>query len=267
MFNMGNMMGAVPTVMMDSGRNNDNGWGDGWWAWILMFALCGGWGNGFGWGGNGGSGGFINGDIQRGFDTQAILSKLDGISNGICSLGYDQLSQMNGINQNIMQTGFGLQRDIQANAVANMQSTNALSALIERCCCDQREAAAQARYDSATNTCTITTAINNATRDIMESNCQNYRDLAAMIQNGFTNLTIAQKDQLIAELQAKLNGCDRDNALQRIAQYIIDSIRPTPTPSWSVPNPYNQCGFTQAANSVQIIQALQSILNGGCPQC
>lgn len=58
--------------------------------------------------GGGGNGAVANyatqADIQRGFDTRTVVSKLDGISNGICSLGYDQLNQMNGINMNVLQS-------------------------------------------------------------------------------------------------------------------------------------------------------------------
>lgn len=220
--------------------------------------------------GNGGFG-FLNGDIQRGFDTAEITSKLDGINNGICSLGYDQLAQMNGINTNILQTGFGLQQAINNNTVANMQNTNALSTQLAECCCNQREATAQVRYDMATDTCAITNAINTAARDLNDSNCQNFRDLATMIQNGFNGLEKSQMLQQIAELQAKLNACDRDNALQAMGQYVVDQIRPTPRPTWNVPNPYNQCGFSQFANAAQTMQAFQALNNnnnqcGGCYQ-
>lgn len=63
-------------------RNNDgnDGWGgnNGWWILIILFALF-GWGRGgYGYGGNdGGCGCATAGDIQRGFDTSAIVGKLD----------------------------------------------------------------------------------------------------------------------------------------------------------------------------------------------
>lgn len=248
MFNMGNMMGAVPTVMMNPDRNNDNGWGEGWWALIILFALFGGWGNSFGWSGNGGGNGgwnttAIDASLQRGFDTAEITSKLDGINNGICSLGYDQLAQMNGINTNIMQTGFGLQQGLNANNIAQMQNTNALSTQLANCCCENREAIAQVRYDMATDTCAITNTINQAARDLQESNCQNFRDLSTQIQNGFNNLERNQMMQQISELQAKLNACDRDNALQAMGQYVVNQVRPTPIPSWNVPNPWVNYGY------------------------
>lgn len=59
-----------------------------------------------------------SGEVQRGFDTSTIISKLDGINNGICSLGYDQLAQMNGVNTSIMQTGYNIQNGITQMGIA-----------------------------------------------------------------------------------------------------------------------------------------------------
>lgn len=106
----------------------------GWWAIIILFALFGGWGRGgFGGGFSGGNGCGCDGscatvgDVQRGFDNQGVTNKLNGLENGICGLGYDQLAQMNGINQNITNMGFGVQNAIQQASVASMQDTNAIS--------------------------------------------------------------------------------------------------------------------------------------------
>lgn len=70
----------------------------------------------------------------------------------------------------------------------------------------------------------------------------NYRDLTELINNQFCQLRMEQKDAVIAELQAKLNGCDRDTALQSMATYIINQVRPTPIPAWQVQNPWAGCG-------------------------
>lgn len=128
-------------------NNNDGFGGNGFgWIWILLiFAVfAGGWGGfGFGGGMGGAQGAAQNYVLSSDFATlQRQLSdgfgseerKLDSISNGICSLGYDQLAQMNGINTNIL---------TQANAgqMAMMQGFNGLTSQIADCCC-------QNRYDS-----------------------------------------------------------------------------------------------------------------------
>ena len=102
--------------------NNDNGFGNGnnaWWI-ILLFLVF-----GWGWGGYGTGAGcqgntsvyegyvlnndfsILSNQIGQGFATQE--RKIDYVNNGICSLGYDQLAQMNGINTNIMSVGNAIQ--------------------------------------------------------------------------------------------------------------------------------------------------------------
>lgn len=164
MFNSGNC--SVPLVAsIDGNGNNNGGWGnDGWGLiWIVLIFAIFGWGNGFGgWGNNGGGMGstaaaYTDSAIQRGFDNQAIVGKLDGITNGLCDGFYaannSMLTGFNGINTNIMQTGYGIQQAINADTVANMQNTNALQAQLAQCCCDNKEAISNTNYnDSAQKT-------------------------------------------------------------------------------------------------------------------
>lgn len=250
----GNAVPSLADIAAVTGNRNNDGFGDGngWWILIILFALMGGYGyGGFGGGFGGGAGqGFYdtNAALQRGFDTQSIISKLDGINGGICSLGYDQLAQMNGINTNVLQTGFGIQnainnstfgleRSINADTVANMQNTNALSRQLSDCCCENRAAIAQVRYDMSTDTCALRNEIHQTGDAIMQNQNNGFNMLNQTIQNGFTGLAMAQKDQQIAELTAKLNACDRDSALQGLGTYLINNLNPQPKPAWVVQNP------------------------------
>lgn len=97
--------GIVP--VMDMNCNRGYGYGDGfgygggmWFMWIIvLFALMGGWGNGFGRNGWGNGPGLTQVEMQQGFDTQSILRKLDGINNGLCDGFYAQNATMlNGFN-------------------------------------------------------------------------------------------------------------------------------------------------------------------------
>ena len=158
MFN-GNM--ASPSLAdiaaVTNGRSNDGAWGDNGAWWIIIFVLFfafGGWGNGFG-------------------DTQSIIGKLDGITNGLCDGFYavnnSMLTGFNGINTNIMQTGYGIQQAINADTIANMQNTNALQSQLANCCCETREAIQGVNYNMATNTCALQNTMNSNTRDIIDS--------------------------------------------------------------------------------------------------
>lgn len=108
---------ASDVALLSGNTDRNNGcFGGDWSAWIVLFLIFGMFGyGGFGGFGNGAGGEALQGyatqaDIQRGFDNSAVIGKLDRLGDGIASLGYDQLSQINGVNTNVMQTGFGLQR-------------------------------------------------------------------------------------------------------------------------------------------------------------
>lgn len=238
MFNTGNCA-SVPLVANIDGNGNNNGWGtDGSWLWflIVVFAIFGGWGNGFGGFGGGANGG-VGSEIQRGFDNQAVVSKLDGITNRLCDGFYAVQNGMNGINTNILQTGFGIQQAINADAVANMQNTNALQSQLANSCCETREAIQGVNYNMATNTCALQNTMNNNTRDIIDSQQAGTRAILDYLCN-----------EKISSLQAENNDLrravsqDRQNALlttQMAAQtqQIINAVNPSAIPAYVVPNP------------------------------
>ena len=203
-------------------KNNDgnDGWGgnNGWWILIILFALF-GWGRG-GYGAGGDCQCATAGDIQRGFDTSGIINKLDGINSGICSLGYDQLVQMNGINQNISTTGFGIQNAITQMGIANMQDTNSLSRQLADCCCENRQSIAQVRYDMATDACAIKTAINDMGQQIMQNDNANFRALSdRLTQQEIDRLKsqLAEKDLLISQLNLGISQRNQtDNIVNQL---------------------------------------------------
>lgn len=231
---------SVPLVANIDG-NNGNNWNDGSWLWflIVVFAIFGGWGNGFG--GFGGANGGVGSEIQRGFDNQAVVSKLDGISNGLCdgfyAMNNSMLTGFNGINTNIMQTGYGIQQAVNADTVANMQNANALQSQLANCCCETREAIQGVNYNMATNTCALQNTMNSNTRDIIDSQQAGTRAILDYLCN-----------EKISSLQAENNDLrraasqDRQSALlttQMAAQtqQIINAVNPAPIPAYTVPNP------------------------------
>lgn len=265
----------IAAVTKNNGDGDGLGNGNGWWVLIILFALFGGWGNngygrnngdnangsnggtntvvipygGYGCsGGFGGWGAFDAASLQRGFDTSGIVTKLDGIANGICGLGYDQLSQMNGINSTIMQTGFGLQQSINADTVANMQNTNALSRQLADCCCENRQGQAQIMNQMATDACALKTAIFQSSQEIMQNDNANFRSLNDTIRDGFTALAMNQKDQQIQDLRDRLSQQSTDCMMQRWAQYTVDQVRPMPGPCYPVENPWG-CNCSNGWNS------------------
>lgn len=241
MFNSNGVSLADIAAVTGNNRNNDGMWGDG--AWWIVILLIFGWGNN-GWGGFGGNGngaGYTDSAIQRGFDNQAVISKLDGISNGLCdgfyAMNNSMLTGFNGINTNIMQTGYGIQQAVNADTVANMQNTNALQSQLANCCCETREAIQGVNYNMATNTCTLQNTMNSNTRDIIDSQQAGTRAILDYLCTK-ENADLRDKVQKL-ELSASQ---DRQNALLTTAmtaqtQQIVNSVNPTAIPAYVVPNP------------------------------
>nr|DAP10253.1 MAG TPA: hypothetical protein [Caudoviricetes sp.] len=233
----------MPVAPANSNYGSGAGWGDGGWLWIIVvFALLFGWGNnGFG-GGFGGNGGYVataatQADIQRGFDNSAVISKLDGITNGLCDGFYAVQNGMNGINTNILQTGFGIQQAINADTVSGMQNTNSIQATLTNmaaqnasCCCEtQRQIErgfADTNYNMATQACQTRQAIADSTRSILDY----------LSQDKIATLQAENNDLRRAASQ------DRQNALLTTAMnaqtsQIINAVNPTAVPAYVVPNP------------------------------
>ena len=255
MFSNGVSLADIAAVPGNN-RDNDGMWGNGaWWIVILLIVGWGGFGCN-GWGGNGAGNGYTDAAIQRGFDNQAVLSKLDGINNGICSLGYDQLAQMNGINTNILQTGFGIQQAINADTVSGMQNTNAIQSTLTNmaaqnasCCCEtQRQIErgfADTNYNIATQACETRQAIADSTRQVIDF----------LTQDKIATLTAENNDLRRAASQ------DRQNALLTTAMtaqtnQILDAVRPTPVPAYPAASP---CGLGNWSP-----QVLANGYNTGC---
>lgn len=246
MFNSNGLSAAdVAAVTGANGYNNGGAWGNDWWAVIIILALFGGFGNRGGiFGGNGGGSGCgccapaTCADLQAGFNNQAVTNKLNGLENGLCSLGYDQLAQMNGINNNIMQGNFALQQALNNNAIAQMQDTNAVSRQLADCCCENRAAIKDVQYNAALNNNALLQAINTQTNTIVQNDNANYRAL----HDELVSYQMQQKDDVIAELRTQVQALNNTASQLRQTQDIVDQLQPCAKPAYFVPNP--NCCYT-----------------------
>lgn len=251
MFETNNSPFTMPVIpAAGNGYGNNGAFGDGGWLWfiVVIFAIFGGWG-GNGWGGNGSNSSYYTDSaLQRGFDTQSIIGKLDGINNGLCDGFYavnnGMLTGFNGVNTNILQTGYGIQQAINADTVAGMQNANALQAQLAQCCCDTREAIQGVNYNMATNTCALQNTMNNNTRDIIDSqNAGTRAILDYLCQDKIATLQAENNDLRRAASQDRQNAL-LTTAMSAQAQQIINAVNPAPIPAYQVPNPnvYYGCG-------------------------
>lgn len=223
----------------DSNNNNDGlfgGGSGGWLGILLLIALLGGglgWGGGFGFGGGGAGlqGMATRADINEGFALQNITSGITAIQQGIC----DAVYALN----NTVQAGFN------ATQVAMMQGFNGVergfcdvSHQLSDCCCENRAAIAQVRYDMATQACDTRNLIQSTTRDLIDNQNANFRAL----MDYQVNREMREKDAKIAELQnaasqAAQNAFITANQDAQTAELIRRLGRDCPVPAYVVPNP------------------------------
>lgn len=227
----------------DSGNNNNgggwggNGFGD-WLVVLLLFVLMGGgWGGGFGGAnGSGLQGMATRADINEGFALDNINGGIRSIQQGICDSTYALNNAING--------GFN------STQMSMMQGFNSLQQQLSNCCCENREAIAQVRYDMATQACDTRNLIQSTARDLIDNQNANFRALL----DYQVQAEMRAKDAQIAELQRAASQ-DRQNAyitaaMSQQTQTLINSINPPPVPAYQVPAPYpynGQCGGCCAA--------------------
>lgn len=220
------------------GNSNRGGMfgGDGWWA-IIIFALIFGWGNGgYGFGGN--SGGVADGYVLAS-DFANVERKIDAVNNGVCdgfyAMNTGMLNGFAGVTQAVT-SGFSAAELARCNQqAALMQQLNAMQRSTDNCCCENRAAIAQVRYDMATQACDTRNTIQNAARDITDNQNAGTREILSFLTNNRLRELEAENSTLkLAASQAAQNN------------YLVSALRPSPIPAYQVQNPYccntNGCG-------------------------
>ena len=230
-------MPVAPTGMMNSGFGGFGGDG-AWWIIILfLFVFC-GWG-GNGWGNNAGnSGGVVDGYVLTS-DFANVERKIDSVNQGLCDGFYQQAQLVNGTNM-AMANGFAQAELSRSNQqAALMQQLNAMQMQAANCCCENRAAIAQVRYDMATQACDTRNTVQNATRDIIDANNQNSRAILDFLtQSKLSDLQTENQNLKLAASPAAQNN------------YLISQLRPCPSPAYITCNPwagsgYGGCGCNQ----------------------
>ena len=223
----GTPMMTMPVAPANGGNSGGFGWGgDGAWLIILflIFAVF-GWG-GNGWGNNGNSGGVVDGYVLTS-DFANVERKIDSVNQGLCDGFYQQAQLVNGTNM-AMANGFAQAELSRSNQqAALMQQLNSMQMQAADCCCENRAAIAQVRYDMATQACDTRNTVQNATRDIIDANNQNSRAILDFLtQSKLSDLQAENQGLKLAASQAAQNS------------YLVSQLRPSPIPAYTVQNPY-----------------------------
>lgn len=227
-------MGYYEGNISDLSTGNNGMWGgDGIWA-ILLLALLGNRGFGFGGGYSGGSGyeglgwqmgrlattndvasGFAQNTLQRGIDdillsqTQGFAGLNTAISNATSTTNYNMLQGFHGVDNAICNLGYNLTHQISD------------------CCCGLKGAIADVKYAGERNTCDIIQAIN--------ANSQRVIDY-------MTSEKIDSLNRKLTVAEGQLSNYAQTNA-------IISALAPKQAiPAYNVPNPnccYSTCTSIQ----------------------
>lgn len=274
---------TVPVAPLAAGTSGNGGngmfGGDGWWA-IIIFALIFGWGRGgyggFG-GGNGGgveSGALTRGELCQDMNFQSLENAVRGVQSGLCdgfyAMNTGMLNGFSGI-QNTLCSGFAelaalgnsnanaVQQSINAMNISNLQTANAqniaalqnqnaLQTQIAGCCCDAQQTMAQINYNLSTQACATQTAIQNATRDIIDNQNANSRAVIDYLCN-----------DKIATLQSENQALRLSASQQAQNNYLISQLRPQPVPAYPAASP---CGLGNWSPAV--LTNGFGYNNGGC---
>lgn len=243
---------SAADVAAVTGNNGFGGFGgDGaWWLLVLfLFAMNGGWGNGFG-SGNGGAMPFVMGqnDVQRGFDQSAVMGGINGLNAAVANgFANAEVSRCNA-QANVLQT-------LNNNQAATLSSMNSLAMSLQNCCCENRAGLADLKYTVATEACADRSAVSDGIRDVISAQAANTQNLINSTNAGIQSimdkicqLELDAKNDKIADLQRQLSAAQgaasqnaqtaailADNAAQ--TAMLRQSLNPTPIPAYVVQNP------------------------------
>ena len=210
----GNGLSAADVAAVMGNGNGGFGFGnDGaWWLIILfLFFMNNGWNNGGQYG--------YSGALQSGFDQQAVMGGINGLTAAV-------------------NTGFANAEVSRCNQQANtLQALNGISMSLQNCCCENRAATADLKYTMANEGAQTRQAMQNAVQTVLDKLCQQEIDtLKTQNANLQTQINLANMQASQTAQTAKILA---DNAAQTVA--LEQYLNPAPVPAYVVQNP-NCCG-------------------------
>ena len=220
----------VTPAYATNGGGFGNGFGSDWIGLIVILAIL-GWGNG-GFGGfGGGNGGYS--EVQRGFDHNSVINKLDGLTYGLSDSTYALTGALN--------TGFnGVQQTL-------CQGFNGISREVADCCCSTKSELADVKYQMATQACDTRNLVQNTTRDIIDNaNANNRALLDFLVKDKIETLQAENQSLRLTASQERQNNVLRAAMDANTAEIIRRTGNECPIPAYVVPNP-NCCYNAQVS--------------------
>ena len=164
-----------------------------------------------------------------------MLNGFSGIQNTLCQ-GFAGVN--NAITQNGYETRLGVQNlsSQLANCCCDVKTQ------IADCCCTTQRGIDGINYNMAMNTNNLQQTLCNNTRDIIDNQNANYRALHDEIVAN----RIEDKNAQIQAQQNEINSLRLAASQERQNTYLIDQLKPCPSPSYIVPNP--NCCYNYGVN-------------------
>ena len=239
---------AMGYAMGQDNSNSGGGFGlggDGWGGLLGLIVVAslfgwggmGGFGGGWGMGGAGLQGMATRADINEGFALNNITGGITAIQQGICDSTYALNNAITG--------GFhGVERGFCD-----------LSHQLSDCCCQTQRAIDGVNYNLATQTNALQTAMCNNTRDLIDNQNANARQIMDfLVQDKISALQAENQSLKFQASQAAQNAFITANQEAQTAELIRRLGRDCPVPAYVVPNP-NCCYGNPAGIGYN---------NGGC---
>lgn len=211
--------------VMALAKDGDGFGGGGLWVLFLFFLLA--WGGGGFFGNNGNNaaaqGALTRSDMCQEFNGQEVLSKLDGLGNGICDASYALNNSIKDLGMTVVQTGYNGQ--MTAN-----QGFNDVTAAVTRNGYEQQDICnrigqqiAEVKYANEQNTCAVINAVNAGVQRVIDN----------------------QTNQLIQTLRDDLQNANYTIQNNAQTSALIGMLRPFPQPAYITCSPYtsNTCAY------------------------
>ena len=221
-----NGVNAYMPVAPAMGGYGDGMMGGGWSWWIIILLIFGGWGNGFGWGGNNFANaiGYNNlatqNDVQRGFDTMSLQDQSRDILSAVTAASAQAVAATNQAKYDNINVAKDAQSAITAHLSAIEVGQANMLANQNECCCNTLRAIDNLNYQGALNTAAIQQSI--AASDA------NTVAVGQKILDAITG-------NRMADMQNQINALQLRDAMAGVVRY------PTSTVYSSGNNPFCAC--------------------------
>ena len=140
--------------------------------------------------------------LQRSLDTQTIIGKLDGVTQGLCDGFYAQSNAVNGLGANMMQYSYQAEIANSQRQAALMQQLCNLGYQQKDCCCETQRSIDGVKFTIAQEDCATRNLMQSNTRDLIENQNANAR----AVLDALTAQRLEAKDERIAAQAAQIQA-------------------------------------------------------------